>query len=205
MKFHVLPAAALLIGVLAASSVRAADQATVDAAAPVFTLPDAYGKTHALADYRGKYVVLEWVNFDCPFVHKHYGSGAMQTLQRAVTEQGIIWLSVCSSAPGKQGYFAGKDLHERIAEEKASPTAYLLDTEGTVGRAYGAKTTPHMFVIDPKGVVIYAGGIDDIASTDFDDIGRATNYVKGAVEAAMAGKPVPVKTSRSYGCSVKYK
>jgi peroxiredoxin len=207
-----LPMRALLLygavaAMLFASTVplEAGEKAKVDHPAPEFTLEDAEGNSHTLSDYRGKYIVLEWVNFDCPFVRKHYGSGNMPQLQETYTGEGVVWLSVCSSAPGKQGYFEGEDLEERIAEENAVPTAYLLDPEGTVGRAYGAKTTPHMYIIDPDGVLIYAGGIDDIRSTDVDDISEATNYVKTTLDAAMAGEPVPVKTSRPYGCSVKYK
>ena len=177
----------------------------VDKPAPGFTLMDSEGKNHSLADFRGKYVVLEWVNYDCPFVRKHYRSGNMQQLQKTYTGKGVMWLSICSSAPGKQGHFAADELKERIAEEKAMPTAYLVDPEGTVGKEYEAKTTPHMFVINPEGTLIYAGAIDDIASTDVDDIGEATNYVKAAIDAAQAGQPVAVKSTKSYGCSVKYK
>lgn len=192
---------------LFASTVQldAGDKAKVDYPAPDFTLEDAKGNSHSLSDYEGKYLVLEWVNFDCPFVRKHYGSGNMQKLQETYTSEGVVWLSVCSSAPGKQGYFEGTELDERIAEEKAVPTAYLLDPEGTVGKTYGAKTTPHIYIIDPDGILIFAGGIDDIRSTDTDDIAKATNYVKTTLDASMAGEPVTVKTSRPYGCSVKYK
>jgi peroxiredoxin len=177
----------------------------VDSQAPQFTLRDAAGAAHSLSDYSGKYVILEWVNFGCPFVGKHYGSGSMQALQRTMTARGAVWLSVCSSAPGKQGYFEGDELKAKLKEENASPTAYLVDADGTVGKLYGAKTTPHMFIIDPKGVLIYEGGIDNIASTDRDDIAKATNYVKEVMGAAWDGKPLPVKTTRSYGCSVKYR
>jgi peroxiredoxin len=190
---------------VATLQLEAGDKASVDHPAPDFTLEDTEGNSHTLSDYQGKYLVLEWVNFDCPFVRKHYGSGNMQSLQEAYTGEGVVWFSVCSSAPGRQGYFEGEELDERIAEEKAVPTAYLLDPEGTVGKTYGAKTTPHIYIIDPDGILIYAGGIDDIRSTDTDDIGEATNYVKTTLDAAMAGDPVPVKTSRPYGCSVKYK
>lgn len=183
----------------------AADRASVDSLAPEFTLRDAEGVSHSLSDYRGKHVILEWVNFGCPFVGKHYGSGSMQELQRTMTARGAVWLSICSSAPGKQGYYEGDELKEKLKEENASPTAYLVDADGTVGKLYGAKTTPHMFIIDPQGVLIYEGGIDNIASTDRDDIPKATNYVKEVMAAAWDGKPLPVKTTRSYGCSVKYK
>jgi hypothetical protein len=190
---------------LVAPPAPAAGGAGVDSRAPGFTLTDAQGASHALADYRGKYVILEWVNFGCPFVGKHYGSGSMQELQRTMTARGTVWLSICSSAPGNQGYYEGEELKEKLKEENASPTAYLVDADGTVGKLYGAKTTPHMFIVDPQGVLIYEGGIDNIASTDRDDIAKATNYVKEVMAAAWDGKPLPVKTTRSYGCSVKYK
>jgi peroxiredoxin len=179
--------------------------ATVDEPAPNFTLVDSKGKTHSLADFKGKFVVLEWVNYDCPFVHKHYGSGHMQKLQNMYRAKDVVWLSVCSSAPGKQGYFKGKELSERMEKEKAAPTAYLIDSDGKVGKMYDAKTTPHMFVINPKGILIYAGGIDNIRSTDLDDIQKARNYVQAALDEALAGKQVSTKWSQSYGCSVKYK
>jgi len=182
----------------------AGGKATVDDPAPDFTLEDSEGNSHSLSDYQGKYLVLEWVNFDCPFVRKHYDSGNMQRLQKTYRGKDVIWLSICSSAPGKQGFFEGDELKERIAEEESVPTAYLVDPEGTVGKTYGAKTTPHIFIIDPDGILIYAGGIDDKRSTDTDDIAGATNYVSTTLDAAMAGEPVPVKTSRPYGCSVKY-
>jgi hypothetical protein len=149
-------------------------------------------------------VVLEWVNFECPFSRKHYISGNMPELQKEYTAKGVTWLSICSSAPGKEGYFEGDDLKERIGKMKAVPTAYLIDDQGAVGRMYAAKTTPHMFIIDPGGTLIYAGGIDDIPSTDINDIATARNYVREALDEAMAGKPVAVSVSRSYGCSVKY-
>jgi glutathione peroxidase-family protein len=179
--------------------------AKVDEPAPAFTLKDAAGKAHSLADYKGKLVVLEWVNFGCPFVRKHYDSGNMQRLQRTAAGKGVIWLSICSSAPGKQGYFAGPELTDKIAAERSSATAYLVDEDGTVGKAYEARTTPHMFIIDPSGKLIYVGGIDDVASTRQEDIAGATNYVQKALDAALAGKPVETKTSKPYGCSVKYK
>lgn len=177
----------------------------VDEAAPAFTLKDSNGKQHSLTDFKGKYVVLEWVNFGCPFVRKHYDSGNMQKLQKDYTAKGVIWLSICSSAPGKQGHFETEELKERLAKEKALPTAYLVDAEGEVGKKYQARTTPHMYVIDPKGILIYAGGIDNKASTDVDDIEGANNYVRTVLDEALAGKPLTVKGSRPYGCSVKYK
>jgi peroxiredoxin len=175
------------------------------AVAPDFTLPDASGKSHALADYRGKWVVLEWVNYDCPFVKKHYGSGNMQKLQRAARDKGVVWLSINSSAPGKQGHFEGDALAQRMAAVKAVPAAYLQDPEGKAGRLYKAKTTPTMFVINPEGKVMYAGAIDDKPSTDQEDIAKAKNYVQTALDAAMSGKPVEPASTTSYGCGVKYK
>ena len=177
----------------------------VDELAPDFNLVDSNGKQQSLSEYRGKYVVLEWVNYDCPFVHKHYSSGNMQKLQNSYRAKDVVWLSICSSAPGKQGHFESEDLKERMAEEKAAPTAYLIDSDGKVGKMYDAKTTPHMFVINPKGILIYAGGIDDTPSTDVNDIPKAKNYVQAALDEALAGKSVSTKGSRSYGCSVKYK
>jgi glutathione peroxidase-family protein len=173
--------------------------------APDFTLTDSNGKPDSLSDFKGKWVVLEWVNFGCPFVRKHYDSGNMQSLQKSYIGKGIVWLSVCSSAPGKQGYFEGDELIERIKHEETSATAYLVDAEGTVGKKYEAKTTPHMYIVNPEGVLVYAGGIDNIPSSNKDDIGKATNYVKEAFDAALAGKEIAVKGSKPYGCSVKYK
>ncbi|HTO92825.1 MAG TPA: redoxin domain-containing protein [Bacteroidota bacterium] len=192
-------AAALLL-----AGARPAKEAAVHSPAPAFTLEDARGASHALADYQGKYVVLEWVNFGCPFVGKHYGSGNMQALQQLVTGRGGVWLSICSSAPGREGYYEGEALLKKINEEHAVPTAYLVDREGTVGMTYGAKATPTIAIIDPKGILIYEGGIDNIASTDQADIPKATNYVKEVMNAVWDGKPVPVSTTRSYGCSIKY-
>lgn len=189
----------------AATTALAGSTASIGAPAPAFTLPDAAGKTHSLSEFRGKYVVLEWVNFGCPFVRKHYDSGNMQGLQKEYREKGVVWLSICSSAPGKQGYFEGKDLTERIVEEKSRATAYLVDREGTVGQEYGAKTTPHMFIINPEGTLIYEGGIDDRPSTNQEDLKTAVNYVREALDAAMGGRPVRITTSRPYGCSVKYR
>jgi peroxiredoxin len=176
----------------------------VGKSAPVFTLKDAEGVEHSLAEFQGKYVVLEWVNFGCPFVKKHYGAGNMQGLQAEYTAKGVVWLSICSSAPGKQGYYEGEELKKQIAERKGAATHYLLDPQGGVGKAYGARTTPHMYVIDPAGSLVYAGGIDDIASADPEDIAKAKNYVRLALDELLAGKPVATTASPPYGCSVKY-
>jgi len=178
--------------------------AEIGKGAPDFSLVDTDGKTHALSGFKGKYVVLEWTNFDCPFVRKHYDSGNMQKLQETYTAKGVVWLRICSSAEGKQGHYAAKDAAERAAKEKSKATAYLIDASGSVGRLYGAKTTPHMFVVDKEGTLVYAGAIDDKPSTKTDDVKSAANYVAAALEAVMAGKPVEAKTSTPYGCSVKY-
>lgn len=212
-KLKVFPSlsisASLALLILSAGPLSAATPKTFaprpGALAPEFTLSDAGGKSRSLADYKGKWVVLEWVNYDCPFVKKHYGSGNMQKLQAAAKTKGAVWLSINSSAPGKQGHFAGAELAKRIADEKAAPEAYLLDPDGKVGKTYNAKTTPTMFIINPEGLVVYAGAIDDKASTDREDIATAKNYVQAALDAGMAGKPVETAATQAYGCGVKYK
>jgi len=172
--------------------------------APDFTLPNCEGKQTSLSDFKGKVVVLEWTNMGCPFVKKHYSGGNMQTLQKEYTSKGVIWLSIISSAPGKQGYCTGPQAEANTKDQKASPTAVLLDPSGDVGQKYGAKTTPHMFVINPEGKVIYMGAIDSIRSTNSADCTKAENYVRQALDAALAGKAVPTPETKSYGCSVKY-
>jgi peroxiredoxin len=172
--------------------------------APDFTVTDTRGAARSLSGLRGKFVVLEWFNQDCPFVRKHYGSGNMQRLQRAYTDRGVVWLSVNSAAPGKQGHVSPEQANALMQEKGAAPTAVLLDPDGTLGRRYGAKTTPHLFIVNPEGLLIYAGAIDDQPSTDPADVPRATNYVQQTLDAALAGKPVPVSETQSYGCSVKY-
>jgi peroxiredoxin len=200
---HALLACSLLsASVIAATPPPAAPRP--GSPAPDFTLTDAAGKSHTLSAYKGKWVVLEWVNYDCPFVKKHYGSGNMQKLQKAARDKGAVWLSINSSAPGKQGHFEGKALAARIAKETAAMDAYLLDADGKTGRLYKAKTTPHMFVIDPEGVIAYAGAIDDKPSTDKDDIAGAVNYVQAALDAGLAGEPVETASTTPYGCGVKY-
>jgi peroxiredoxin len=205
MKRLSMPVVALgLASALALTPTPSRASAVVGEAAPAFSLSDNEGHTHSLADFAGKIVVLEWTNFQCPFVGKHYGSGHMQKLQKEYTGKGVIWLSINSSAPGKQGYFPAEKLDALIKERHAAPTAYLLDSDGTVGRRYGAKATPHMFVVDKTGRVVYAGGIDDTPSTDQADIATAKNYVAAALDEVLAGKPVTKATSAPYGCSVKY-
>jgi len=182
-----------------------AETARVNAPAPAFTATDSRGQSHALDQYKGKYVVLEWHNQGCPFTRKHYESGNMQALQKQWTEKGVVWLTVISSGPGKEGYVTASQENEYMAKMHASPTAALLDPEGSLGRLYNAKTTPDMFVIDPQGKLIYSGAIDDRPSTDLDDVKGADNYVSDALLAAMSGKPVAKPYTRAYGCSVKYR
>ena len=196
--------AALACLLLFGSTTAANAAAIVGRAAPGFELRDAAGETVRLDAYKGKYVVLEWVNFQCPFVGKHYGSGNMQELQKKYTGKGVAWLSICSSAPGKQGHVTGAEAKELVKEKDAAPSRFLLDPNGAVGKAYGAKTTPHMFVIDPKGRVVYNGAIDDKPSTRPADIATAKNYLVLALDAAMAGKKIATAATQPYGCSVKY-
>ncbi|MFP4544543.1 MAG: thioredoxin family protein [Bacteroidota bacterium] len=181
-----------------------AAEAEIGKEAPGFTLTDSKGNTHSLSDFKGKYVVLEWVNFDCPFVKKHYDTDNMQNLQHKYTYKDVVWLMINSSANGKQGNFSPDEINKRMKDLEVKATAYLIDESGKTGRLYGAKTTPHMFIIDPDGKLIYAGGIDDKASTDDADVKGATNYVDAALQDAMNGRTVSVKTAKPYGCSVKY-
>src|SRR5438477_12289191 len=204
MSIHAKTLMASALGATVALPAPGRAAALVGQPAPDFTEEDTSGASQALSAYKGKFVVLEWVNFECPFVGKHYRSGHMQKLQKEYTARGVVWLSVNSSAPGTQGHYTSDKVDALIKEKGAAPTAYLLDTGGTLGRAYGAKTTPHMFVIDPRGTLIYAGGIDDTPSTDTADIATAKNYVQAALDEALAGKPVSTPSSQSYGCSVKY-
>jgi len=202
MKKLVLVAVASLAAVSAARPVAA--QAVVGHAAPAFTLSDGAGQSHSLADYKGRLVVLEWFNPGCPFVGKHYGSGHMQQLQKEWTGKGVVWLTIDSSAPGKQGYLDGAGAQALAKERGLSSTALLLDPQGKVGRAYAARTTPHMFVITKDGTVAYAGGIDDKPSTEPADLAGAKNFVADALGELQAGKAVTVSSSQPYGCSVKY-
>ena len=172
--------------------------------APDFSLPDLSGKEHELANYKGKYVVLEWVNFGCPFVKKHYGSENMQKLQKEFADKGVVWLSICSSAPGKQGNETPDAAKKGISEYGWAASAYLVDEDGKVGKLYNAKTTPDMFVVDPKGTLIYAGAIDDKPTPDPSTVKGSNNYVRAALTEATAGKAVSVPSTKPYGCSVKY-
>lgn len=211
MKFA-LPFCAALILILGASPSFATGAAVttpvattgVGAPAPDFTALDSNGKTVNLSDYKGKTVVLEWTNNQCPYVRKLYDTNTMQDLQREATAKGVAWLTVLSSAKGKQGYVDGEGANKIIAEENSAPTAYLLDADGALGRLYGAQTSPHMFVIDQNGMLVYAGGIDDQPSVNHSTVKSANNYVKAALTDLEAGQPVKIATSKPYGCGIKY-
>jgi peroxiredoxin len=190
-------AVAALIGPNAAAQ-------TVGAPAPAFTLPAANGRTISLADFKGKTVVLEWSNHACPYVGKHYRSDNMQQLQKKWTARDVVWLTVISSAPGLQGYVTAEQANKLTAERGAAPSAVLFDPKGTVGRAYGARVTPHMYVVSGDGVLVYAGGIDDKPSANVADIKTARNFVDDALSELSAGKPVSAARTRAYGCTVKY-
>jgi peroxiredoxin len=173
--------------------------------APGFTAVDSNGKQRSLADYKGKFVVLEWHNQGCPYTKKHYDSGNMQHLQKEWTDKGVVWLTVISSAPGTQGFVTPAQENDYVKTMSAAPSAVLMDPGGTLGHLYAAKTTPHMFIIDPAGTLIYNGAIDDHATSDKSDIPNSKNYVSAALGEAMSGKPVTDSATRPYGCSVKYK
>ncbi|MFK7889022.1 MAG: thioredoxin family protein [Gammaproteobacteria bacterium] len=173
-------------------------------AAPDFTAIGSDGKSYTLSELRGQRVVLEWTNADCPYVRKHYGAGNMQALQKDAADNDILWLSVISSAPGKQGHVNAQGADALSESRSATPATVLLDESGDVGKLYGARTTPHMYIVDEDGTLVYAGGIDDKPTANPADIDSATNYVRQAMEELLAGKAVSVTTSRPYGCSVKY-
>jgi peroxiredoxin len=178
--------------------------AKVGDAAPDFTATASSGKTYRLSSNLGKYVVLEWHNNGCPYVGKQYNSGNMQRLQKEWTAKGVVWLTILSSAPGKQGYVTASEENGYLEKMHAAPTAALLDPTGEIGHLYDAKTSPQMVVINPQGIVIYDGAIDDKPTTDLADVPGATNYVNLALEEAMAGKKIETPATRPYGCSVKY-
>lgn len=193
----------LTAAVLAALSLSA-HAAKVGDPAPDFTAADSHGQTHKLSEYRGKYVVLEWTNSNCPFTRKHYTSGNMQALQKEWTAKGVVWLTVLSSAPRNDGYKTAAEENAWVEQIHAAPTAVLLDPSGALGHEYEAKTTPDMYVIDASGKLIYSGAIDDRRTVDLSDMKGAKNYVSDALSEAMAGQPVQIAYTRSYGCSVKY-
>ena len=193
------------LAALAASTQYAhAGAAAVGQAAPDFTATDALGKSHKLSDFKGKHVVLEWTNPGCPFVVKHYG-GNMQALQAEFTTKGVVWLSINSTAANASDYLAPAKLNAWKTEKKAASTAMLMDESGKIGQQYGAKTTPHMYIINPQGVLVYAGAIDSVPSARVDDIKTATNYVRQGLNEALGGKAISTSSTRAYGCSVKYK
>lgn len=194
---------ALGLGLLAPGALRA-QTATVGQPAPAFELVDAKGRAVKLSDFKGRHVVLEWTNPGCPFVVKHYGAQNMQGLQKEAKAKDVVWLSISSTAPGHADYLAPGALAAQYQVWGASPTALLLDDSGKVGRTYGARTTPHMYVVDPKGVLVYAGGIDDKRSANPEDVKGARNYVRAALGESLAGKPVSTPSAAPYGCSIKY-
>ncbi len=179
--------------------------ATVGQAAPDFALTDVNGKTIKLSDYKGKNVVMEWHNPGCPFVQKHYNSNNMQTLQNKYDAKDTVWLTINSTETGHQDYLNNAKLAGYIAETKAAPDAYMTDVDGKVGKIYGAKTTPHMYIVNPAGMVVYAGAIDDKPGTKVEEVKTAKNFVVAALDDLKAGKPVSTATTQPYGCSVKYK
>lgn len=195
--------AVLVLAGVAAPGTAAAD-VIIGKPAPDFTAVDSAGRAHRLSDYRGKRVILEWTNHDCPFVAKHYRSGNMQKTQKSAKKDGVVWLSVVSSAPGLEGHVSGGEADALTKKRDAHPAAVLLDPDGKLGRLYRARVTPHMFIIDTDGTLAYKGAIDSIASGDAGDIPEATNYVLQAMAQLKAGKPVTESTTRPYGCTVKY-
>ena len=178
---------------------------TVGQQAPEFSAPDTAGRLHRLSDFKGRYVVLEWTNPGCPFVRKHYESANMQGVQKDATARGVVWLAVDSTARDSADYRSPSELGRWMAEKGAAATATLMDEDGAIGKAYGARTTPHLYIVNPQGTLVYAGGIDSVASTRVADVRTATNYVRQGLNEALAGKPLTAATTRPYGCSIKYK
>lgn len=197
--------AAVILGAGLSGAAPALAAPVIGQAAPSFTALDSKGKQHKLEDFKGKVVVLEWTNHECPYVQKHYKSSNMQNLQKQAREAGVVWLSVVSSAPGEQGHVDGARADGLTASRAAAPAAVLLDPQGTIGKAYDARTTPHMYVIDAQGVLRYAGGIDSIASAKVEDIAKASPLFKTAMESVVKGDTVAQASTRPYGCGVKYK
>ena len=208
MKKYIFSALAVIAAIALiltfTSSPMAKGEVEIDKPAIDFTLTDTNGNQVSLSDYRGKWVVLEWINYDCPFVKKHYDSGNMQSLQKKYTDKDVVWLAICSNKPESQGNFPVEEIHRRWKAHGSTLTAYLLDEDGKVGRIYGATNTPHMYIVDPEGALVYMGAIDSIPSASKSDIEKSDNYVTMALDAVLAGKDVPVKTTKAYGCSVKY-
>jgi peroxiredoxin len=200
MKQHMIVLAALT----AVLSTGSSDAANIGEAAPAFSVHDTRGQVRTLADFKGKYVVLEWTNPGCPYVQKHYRSGNLQKLQKTWTEKGVVWLTIHTTPAGRQNPEAAEQWNERATREGAAATALLLDPDGRMGRAFGAKTTPHMFVINPEGTLVYQGALDDKRGTDVEEVATARNLVSAALEEALAGKPVSTPQTPPYGCGVKY-
>ncbi|VWX58366.1 Peroxiredoxin [Burkholderiales bacterium 8X] len=198
-------AAAVALGATFLMNAEAAPAAVVGQKAPDFVAVDTQGKKHQLSDFAGKFVVLEWTNPGCPFVRKHYGSGNMPATQKSATGKGVVWLSINSTERAASDYLAPAALDAWMKQHAAAPTAVLMDEDGVIGQAYAARTTPHLFIVDPKGVLVYAGGIDSIPSARPDDIKTATNYVNQALGEVLGGKPISSASTRPYGCSIKYK
>ena len=201
---RVFSAALAATPLLGSLSFAQSASAAIGQPAPDFTTVDTAGKSHKLSDFKGKTVVLEWTNPNCPFVRKHY-SGNMQSLQTEATAKGVVWLAINSTETASGDYLPPARLVAWNTEKQAVPTALLMDESGKIGTLYGAKTTPHMYLINPRGQLVYAGAIDSVPSARVDDIKNATNYVRQALTESLGGKPVSVATSRAYGCSIKYK
>lgn len=199
LRRHLLAVPCLLLALAAHAA------PTVGQPAPDFTLRDTAGRQVRLSDLRGKYVVLEWTNPGCPYVRKHYDSGNLPATQRDATGQGVVWLAINSTEQASSDWLAPADLAAWLQQRQARPTAVLLDPEGSVGRSYGARVTPHLYIIDPQGRLAYAGGIDSIASSNPADIAKAVNYVRQGLGEALSGRPISAATTRAYGCSIKYK
>lgn len=200
MKFNAITFSAALLTL----ALPAAGTPQIGKPAPAFSVKDSNGTSRNLQEYLGKTVVLEWTNSECPFVQKHYSSDNMQSLQRRYVDLGVIWLTVISSGKGKPGHMDGATANELTRQRMAAPTAVLLDEAGTMGRIYDARTTPHMYVIDSEGMLAYMGGVDSIATTNPEDIARATPYFTEAMDAVMTKKPVPDAVTKPYGCSIEY-
>ena len=197
--------AAVALGATFLMNAQAMAAPAVGQPAPDFIAVDTTGNQHRLSDFAGKYVVLEWTNPGCPFVRKHYGSGNMPATQKSATGKGVVWLAINSTERAASDYLKAPELEAWMHEQSGAPTAVLMDEDGVIGRAYGARTTPHIFIIDPKGTLVYAGGIDSIASAHPEDIKTAANYVNLALGEAFDGKAISAATTRPYGCSIKYK
>ncbi len=194
----------IVSGLLLVAAGSASAAVKIGQPAPDFTGTDSNGQQQTLSSYRGKFVVLEWTNHDCPYVRKHYGAGNMQAQQRDAADAGVVWLSVISSAPGQQGHVEPSKANELTRSRDAAPHAVVLDPSGDIGRSYDARTTPHMYIVDPNGTLVYQGGIDSITSADQDDIPNARQHVRIALNELLSGAPVSQAVTRPYGCSVKY-